>query len=129
MAKKLAPKGTGKAKPVEHKEVNSSVVVEKNNYGVKEVIKEKGTDITEPEDSPNSNPATALPMGHTTIGISKGLTLNLGSYQSARINCWISKTIGSDDEKSIMDALADISQLIDEQIEFESTEILENNEK
>jgi hypothetical protein len=128
VAKKLAPKGTGKVNPVNHKEVNSSYVVEKNNYGDKEVIKEKGTDIAEPEDA-YSNPALSLPAGMTTVGLSKGLTLNLGSYQSARINCWISKTIGSDDEKSIMDALADISQLIDEQIEFESNEILENNEK
>lgn len=126
MAKKLAPKKTVKVNPVNHTEVNSSYEVEhRNPDGSKEIIKEKGTDIAivEPE-AGHSNPALSLPMGQTTVGLSKGLTINLGNYESARINCWISRTV-KDDEKVVMDTLADISQLIDEQIEFEVNEIKE----
>lgn len=123
MAKKLAPKGK-KVEANNHEEVNTSVVVEKNNYGDKEVVMEKGTDKQEPNED-SSNPALQLPVGYSTVGLSKGLTVNLGNYESARINCWISRTV-KDEEKIVMDTLADISQLIDEQIEFEVNELRES---
>jgi hypothetical protein len=119
MAKKLAPIKKNVA-PKNHDEVQSSYVVEKSNYGTKETIKEKGT-----ESENDVNPAGALPEGKSTVGLSKGITINLGNYESARINCWISRTV-NEDEKSVMDALADISTMIDEQIEFESQEIIDS---
>lgn len=128
MAKKLAPIKKNVA-PKNHEEVKSDYVVEKSNYGTKEVVKEKGQVVEDSDTVDDSrNIAGALPEGKATVGLSKGVTLNLGNYQSARISCWISRTVNEDD-KTVMDTLADISQLIDEQIEFESEEILSGQEK
>lgn len=49
--------------------------------------------------------------GTSVVGLSKGATINLGDYESARIDCWIS-TVVPDSEVS--EAISDISQEIDE---------------
>ena len=91
----------------------------KTHKGTKKVLKEKGI-----EQDNDNNPNGALPEGKAVVGLSKGLTINLQNYESARVNCWISK-VSNDDEISIMNALAEISGLIDEQIQFEVDEISE----
>lgn len=118
MTKKLLSKKD--VKPVEHEEVDTHVIVEKRESGgTKKVLKEKGT-----EHDNDNNPTGALPEGKAVVGLSKGLTINLQNYESARVNCWISK-VSNDDEVSIMNTLAEISELIDEQIQFEVDEISE----
>lgn len=112
MAKKLPKKLTPK--------VNTSVVVEKSNYGTKEVISEKGI-----ETEHDSNPVNKLKAGEAEIGLSKGLTINLGGYESARVNCWISK-VSKDTEVDIMAGMIEISEMIDEQIQFEVEELAES---
>lgn len=120
MAKKLPSKK--QVTPKDHEEVNTHAVVEKREVdGSKTTVKEKGADV---ETGTESNPVNTLPEGKAIVGLSKGLTINLGGYESARINCWISK-ISNDDETSIMDSLVQISEMLDEQLQFEIDELEE----
>lgn len=116
MAKKLPSKK--KVTPTEHEEVNTAVVHEKREAdGSKTVLKEKGI-----EQENDNNPIGTLPEGKAIVGLSKGLTVNLGNYESARVSCWISRVV-NDNETEIMDNLVQISDMLDEQIQFEVDEL------
>lgn len=116
--KEITKKPSVKAK--NHKEVDAHIEVEKRYPdGEKEIIYEKGTKV-ENEDTP----IAILKEGRAMAGLSKGMTINLGNYESARINCWITRTC-KDDDKAIMDNLAEISNMLDEQIQFEVEELEE----
>lgn len=118
MAKKLPSKK--KVTPKNHEEAHVDMIVEKREYdGSKTVLKEKGA-VQEDE----NNPINTIQEGKSIVGLSKGLTINLQNYESARINCWISK-VTNDDEVSVMDTLVQISEMIDEQLQYEVDEIEE----
>lgn len=121
MAKKLAPKKANvKAKDNSDKDVKVSVEVDKRDAsGTKTTENLKGVVVDNVEDLDPVNP---IPDNKVVVGQSKGYTINLGGYESARINCWISKHT-NDDEVSIMNTMAEISQLLDEQLEFEIEEL------
>lgn len=120
MAKKLTAK---KLKNVskDHSEEGVEVAVEvtkREANGEKTTTQVKGA-VTEDEElemTQEQKPELA------TVGLSKGMTINLGGYESARISCWISRPTQNND-KSIMDTLAEISTLLDEQLEFEISEL------
>ena len=99
----------------------TTVVVDKLNKetGKKDVILEKGNSA---EITDRTLPQSVLPLGKSIVGLNLGFTLSLGNYQSARIDCWITDLCDSDD-KSKMDKLAEISGLIQEQIEYECSEV------
>lgn len=59
-----------------------------------------------------------LESNMTRVGMSKGVTLNMGGYQSARIDIWISKPC-ENNNVSIEETLNEISSLIDERLEYE----------
>ena len=118
MAKKLPSKK--KVTPKNHEEAHVDMIVEKREYdGSKTVLKEKGA-VQENE----NNPINTIQEGKSIVGLSKGLTINLQNYESARIDCWISK-VTNDDEVSVMDTLVQISEMIDEQLQYEVDEIEE----
>ena len=127
MAKLVKKKPSKATKAVEEKtnEVNTHVVKEKYDPDVraKVPVMEKGAEQS--EDNTQSSSVIGLPVGKTSVGISKGYTVNLGNYESDRISCWMTK-ICDDNEIAIMDTLGEISQLIDEQIEFETAELKED---
>lgn len=120
--KKLAPRKPEVA-PKDHEDegVKVSVQLEKRDYnGGKTVTQKKGAYVEDVE----SNPVNTIPEGRALVGLSKGYTINTGNFESAKINCWISRPC-KDDEVEIMNNMAEISQLIDEQIEFEVSELKE----
>lgn len=118
MAKKLPSKK--KVTPKNHEEAHVDMVVEKREYdGSKTIVKEKGA-VQENE----NNPINTIQEGKAIVGLSKGLTINLQNYESARINCWISR-VSDDDEVSVMDTLVQISEMLDEQLQYEVDEIEE----
>lgn len=121
MAKKLAPKKASvKAKDNSDKDVKVSLEVDKRNAdGTKTTENVKGVVVDNVEDL---DPISEIPDNTVVVGQSKGYTINLGGYESARINCWISKKT-KDDEVAIMNTMAEISQLLDEQLEFEIEEL------
>ena len=52
--------------------------------------------------------------GHRSAGMSKGVTLNMGDYQSLRVDCWLSDTVKQGE--SVEDAFQRVGAIIDEQL-------------
>ena len=95
--------------------VKSHVLITKGKGDNKEIIKEKGTLL---ETLDKTQPMNSLEAGKAIVGLAKGITKNLGNFESARIDCWMVKTC-DDDEKNCMDTLAEISNSLLEHLEFE----------
>jgi hypothetical protein len=58
-----------------------------------------------------------------TVGLSMGVTLNVGDYQSARVDLFISRNV-PDNEKSIDKAIDEISTKILAEIENQTAQLL-----
>lgn len=118
---KIKKKPNAVAKPRNHPDVGFTKKVEKSKgKGAKQVIQESERGATQKPSRVNM-----LSQGEALVGLSKGCTINMGNYQSAKIDCWISR-VCPDNEKDIMDNLADIGIMLDEQIEYESSKLNED---
>jgi len=60
-----------------------------------------------------------LVAGEVRVGMSKGATLNMGNYQSARIDFWMERVV-VDDQHSINQAYSDMGEELDSLIEQET---------
>lgn len=100
--------------------IATKVVVEKKNYGETETLKDK--EVKGEQERTDSGYNTYIPKGRRNIGLSKGLTINLGNYESARIDCFMSMSV-EDTEDKVLDGLMKMSQEIDEQIMYEQEEL------
>jgi hypothetical protein len=97
-------------KKLKKSQAKSHVTINKNN----KVTYEKGEPL-------EFNAQHALPQeGFTLVGLSKGITKNLGDYESARVDCWMSSTV---EHLKAVDALEEMSSLIDDTIDQELTAI------
>lgn len=126
MAKKLT-KRVPKSNVADHSEEGVEVAVEVTKRevdGTRTTTQVKGA-VTEDEEL---NPTQEQKADLATVGLSKGITINLGNYESARISCWISKPCKNED-RVIMDTMAEVSSLLDEQLEFEVNELEEMKNK
>lgn len=113
MKKVVRKKVNGK----DHSEIEKEVSIEKNlGGGDKESITLKER---KPE---RSTPDIVFREGTAKVGLAKGMTVNLGNYSSARIDCSITRIV-PDEDRAIMDELANLSVMLDEQIEFELEEL------
>jgi hypothetical protein len=83
--------------------------VKETDQGIEKTIKGRPMEIED------KLPYMVLPEGKTLVGLSKGATVNLGNYQSARIDCWIS-SICDDNQESIQAKLDEISNIIDSNV-------------
>lgn len=119
MAKEKKPVRKRKiAKPVDHSDEGVKVSVSRrdNYYKTEETV--KGDALQEDYDN-KENP---MNKNQTMVGLSKGYSFNMGNFESAKISCWITVPCENNDE-AIMDELARLSSLLDEQIEFEANEL------
>ena len=109
-----------KARSKNHKDVQTSVEVVKN------LGKGDTNTVSKKEHSPKvenrNTPTNMLREGQCIVGLSKGITVNLGGYQSARIDCSLTR-VARDDDRSIMDELIHISGILDEQLEYETDQL------
>jgi hypothetical protein len=62
------------------------------------------------------------PEGFATIGLAKGVTLNMGEYQSARIDVFIQRNV-KDDDAVILDEINKISEMLNAELERQSAEL------
>lgn len=83
--------------------------VKETDQGIERTIKGRPMEIED------KLPYMVLPEGKTLVGLSKGVTVNLGNYQSARIDCWIS-SICDDNQESIQAKINEISNMIDNNV-------------
>lgn len=77
-----------------------------------------------PRTENRNSPTNMLKQGQCIIGLSKGVTLNLGNYQSARIDCTLTRVV-EDNEHVVMDELVNISEMLDEQLDYEAQQMLD----
>jgi|AntRauTorckE6833_2_1112554.scaffolds.fasta_scaffold00366_7 hypothetical protein len=56
------------------------------------------------------------------IGMSKGVTKNMGDYQSLRVDCWLSDFLEEDENP--IEKYQELSEVIDEQLELEVDKVL-----
>lgn len=92
------------------KQVKSHVALHKSG----KVLEEKG----DPVDF--SSHRIQPPDGHVLVGLSKGITKNLGDFESARVDCWMSAVVPLEEGT---EALDEMSELIDSVIDDELTAI------
>jgi hypothetical protein len=52
-----------------------------------------------------------------TVGISFGLTLNMGDYESLRVDCWLTDSVG--DNETQEEALVRLGDIAQKQVEYE----------
>lgn len=57
--------------------------------------------------------------GQCRVGLAKGATINLGDFQSARIDVWMERVVEESDD-SVEEALDFMSLMLDRRIEEES---------
>lgn len=72
--------------------------------------------------SPRSKLGKATPKGKALIGLSLGVTLNMGDFESARVDVFIQRNVDDDDE-SIQEGLADISELIHDELQKQALQL------
>lgn len=65
------------------------------------------------------------PSGMCTVGFGKGITLNMGDYQSARLDLFIIRNV-PDNEESIVEAVREIADRIDEELTKEVVRLNED---
>lgn len=118
VAKKLPKKKTS-TKDHSEEGVKVSVVKKDNFEKTEEVIKDTIGDGEDEEELEEK----LIKDNMALVGMSKGYSYNMGNYESARISCSLKVPCKNDDE-AILDEYNRISELLDEQLEFESSELL-----
>lgn len=97
------------------KALDSVEAVFKDSEGV-EVKKEVGT---HPSNLDKIEPHTDAQVGiitPRTVGVSKGVTLNMGDFQSLRVDVWLSDNVEEGEE--IKDAFVRVNDILDEQLKI-----------
>ena len=64
------------------------------------------------------------PLGYATIGLALGATINVGDYQSARIDVLIQRNVKDDDEV-IRDEYKNMSEMLQTELERQSAILLD----
>lgn len=70
--------------------------------------------------SPRGKLGSKAVEGKAIVGLSKGVTLNMGDFQSARIDVFIQRTV-TDDEQVLRDTLLEIDEVLQDEIERQSS--------
>lgn len=69
--------------------------------------------------NPKGKVSANVPLGYVTIGTQIGATINMGDFQSARIDVFIQRNVEDNDE-SIQEGLDDISDKLHEELSRQS---------
>lgn len=78
--------------------------------------------LAEDEIAESSALPAELKVGTRRIGVSKGLTINLGNYESARISYWMERVI-PDSDSECTKAIIEMSELVENALEEEAREL------
>lgn len=98
------------------KKASDSVEAIFKNVDKEEKVIEKGTHVSNLD---KTTPHTDSQVGIVTpktIGISKGVTLNMGDFQSLRVDVWLSDSV--EDDERIEDAFKRVNDVLDEQLKI-----------
>lgn len=98
-----------------------AVPIKQNREEVREVDVTTNPNI-EDGVSPRSKLGKATPQGKALIGLSLGVTMNMGDFESARVDVFIQRNVDDDDD-SIKEGLAELSELIHEEIQNQALQL------
>lgn len=113
-------------KPVKKNVPTKKVAITKGKEKVREV-EMPVSDIPELQDGimpTNSKVKDKPPVGYATIGASLGATINVGDYQSARIDVFIQRNV-VDNDSVIRDEYTKITDMLQKEIERQSAILLD----
>lgn len=93
------------------KKVKENTTITLNKSGEKSDLK-RGNNIE------HFNKHNALPIApkNDVIGFSKGVTLNMGDYQSLRVDAWITSEVN--EGETVQQAYERLEKLVEEQLEI-----------
>ena len=97
--------------------VKKVVKKEKAVKGVPDVA-----EVVKPAEGINTGEVTLTAVPQRRIGMSKGMTINMGDYQSARIDVWMERVV-PDNDREVEKAYAEISKTLDEHLTDEVNEL------
>ena len=126
MAVKKLTKKAPKKKVEKRKE---KVLVEDDKRKVLKEEAKKNTTVTKKDskDKVEETIKKGTPLDHATkkadsyVGISKGVTVNMDNYESLRVDCWLSIPL---EDKTPTEKFMELSEIIQEQLEYEVTQIV-----
>lgn len=97
------------------RKVEENTTISTNTSGQVETVKEgKPLEHTKKHNVTN----------HTkTVGINIGATVNMGDYQSLRVDCWLTDEVGEDETHE--EALIRIGQIAKDHLDYEIDRIME----
>lgn len=97
------------------KQVEENTTISTNNSGVVETVKEgKPLEHTKKHNVKN----------HTkTVGINIGATVNMGDYQSLRVDCWLTDEV--EENETHEEALTRIGEIAKNHLDYEIDRILD----
>lgn len=126
MAKVVKKVPKKKGKDNSDKGIKVEVVKKNNLEKTEEVVKDTiGNSDREDEDEVSEK---QIKHNMALVGMTKGYSYNMGNYESAKITCSIRVPCKNTDE-DIMDEMNRISELLEEQLEFEANELLGDEEE
>lgn len=81
---------------------NTKVSIKNGSTNSEQVIK---------EGNPENRLENKRDLESTIVGLSKGITKNMGNYQTLRIDCWLATPV--DSGKTVGETLENISEILD----------------
>lgn len=63
------------------------------------------------------------PFSNNTVGVNIGVTINLGDFQSLRIDCWASEDVKEEQDKQKV--LLELTNMVQEHIEYVANKMQE----
>lgn len=63
-------------------------------------------------------------VGNSKVGLSIGITINLGNYESARVDAWAELAVNEGEKPE--DVFEKVNAMLQEQLKIRSKEMLEN---
>lgn len=98
-------------KKLTKKKLEDNTTIVKKVSGEEKLIQE-GKELPRKVDKPNSG---------NTVGLNIGVTLNLGDYQSLRIDCWASEELQEGQDRQ--EKLIELTNMLQEHIYYVSDEM------
>lgn len=97
------------------KKVEENTTISTNTSGVVETVKEgKPLEHTQKHN---------VTKNTKTVGMNIGATVNMGDYQSLRVDCWLTDEVGEDETHE--EALLRIGKIAKEHLDYEIDRILD----
>lgn len=67
------------------------------------------------------------PEGYATVGMGIGATINMGDYESARVDVFIQRNV-KDDDRVLQDAYRDMGELLNNELQEQVSQLVDEDE-